>query len=429
MGSRNHESVVEGRPAAAGAEDDDQAGDWQRPRGKIALVLAGGGARGAYEVGVLSALAPVLEARGERVEIVVGTSAGALNAAHLAASAHLTLTAAVDDGMEAWRTLRYRDVTRSLLSPRALGRLARFIATVVGAPVTEVRSLLDTTPLRATLHRLICFERIADNVADGALALKAAAVVATSYETGRSVVFHHGGETPPTNLDRGIDFVETELDDVHLRASAAIPVVFPAVEVTHPESVGGWYGDGGTRLNAPLEPALALGAERVIVIGMNSSLTPDDAPLPSRPDLLDGAASLLGVLADQLTSDVATLTSINEAAGDDGVRDAPGEPRRKLIPYIFIVPRDRLTIGGIAREVYKRRYGKPRALLRAPNVALLGRILDASCNSMHGELFSYLFFAREFIDELIELGRQDAERWLAEQHEDWPWRHGRPPGV
>lgn len=428
MGPRSQESTAGDGSAGAEAKEEDRAGDGQRPRGKIALVLAGGGARGAYEVGVLSALAPVLEARGERVEIIVGTSVGALNAAYLAANAHLTLTEAVADGVEAWRTLRYRDVMRSLVAPSALGRLARFVATVVGLPVTAVRSLLDTRPLRATLHRLIRFERIAENVADEASALKAAAVVATSYETGRSVVFHWGGETPPPNVDRGIDFVEMELSDVHLRASAAIPMVFPAVEIAHP-SVGGWYGDGGTRLNAPLEPALALGAERVIVVGLNSSLTADDAPVPERPDLFDGAASLLGVLADQLTSDVATLTSINEAAAGDGNGEPSGAPGRKVIPYIFVVPRDRLTIGRIALEVYKRRYGKLRALLRTPNVALLGRILDAARNPMHGELFSYLFFAPEFMDELIELGREDAERWLAAEHEDWPWRHGPPPEV
>lgn len=428
MGSQSHDSTAGDGSAAADEKDDDQAGDGQLPRGKIALVLAGGGARGAYEVGVLSALAPVLEARGERVEIIVGTSVGALNAAYLAANAHLTLTAAVENGVEAWRTLRYRDVMRSLLSPRALGRLARFIATVVGLPVIAVRSLLDTTPMRATLNRLICFERIADNVADEASALKAAAVVATSYETGRSVVFHCGGETPPANVDRGIDFVATALSDVHLHASAAIPLVFPAVEVEHP-SVGGWYGDGGTRLNAPMEPALALGAERIIVVGLNSSLTPDDAPLPNRPDMFDGAAALLGVLADQLTSDVATLSSINEAAAADGNGESSGAPGRKVIPYIFVVPRDRLTIGKIALEVYKRRYAKLSALLRTPNVSLLGRILDAGRNPMHAELFSYLFFAQDFIDDLIELGREDAERWLAAEHEDWPWRHGPPPEV
>jgi NTE family protein len=416
--------------------EDEQAEAVQPPRGRIALVLSGGGARGAYEVGVLSALAPVLDARGERVEIIVGTSAGALNASYLAANAHLAFSEAVANGIREWRALRYRDVMRSLLSPSALGRLVRFIATAMGAPVTAVRSLIDTTPLRATLHRLIRFERIADNVADGASALKAAAVVATSYETGRSVVFHHGGETPPTNVDRGIDYVETDLTDVHLRASAAIPMVFPAVEVEHP-TFSGWYGDGGTRLNAPLEPALALGAERVIVIGLNSSLTPDDAPAPARPDLIDGAAALLGVLADQLTSDISTLSSINQEAARkderdasrDSERGASRESRRKLIPYMFIVPRDRLTLGKIALEVYRRRYAGLRGLLRRPNMALLGRILDAARNHMHAEVLSYLFFTPEFIDELIQLGRKDAERWLAAEHEDWPWRHGPPPEV
>jgi NTE family protein len=387
-------------------------------------VLAGGGARGAYEMGALSVLAPVLEAQGDRVEIVVGTSVGGINAAYLAANAHRPLSEAAAGGVEIWRGLRYRHAMRSLLSPAALGRMVRFIGTFLSLPVTAVPSLLDTKPLHKTLDRLIQFERIADNVADQASPLHAVGVVATSYETGRSVVFHEGGETPPVDEERAIDYVAAHLSNVHVRASGAIPVIFPAVEVTEPASCRGWYGDGGARLNAPLDPALALGAERVIVIGLNSSVAAKELPMTTKPDLFDGASSLLGVLADQLATDVATLTSINEAV-EQGADPGKRGPRRK-IPYIFVVPADRLKIGRIARDVYRRHYKGVRALLRSPNLALLGRITDAARNPMHGELYSYLFLGREFLDELIELGRTDAQRWLDTEHDEWPWRVGRP---
>ncbi len=406
-------------------EAPDHAGDEQeRPGGLIALVLAGGGARGAYEMGALSVLAPVLEERGERVAIIVGTSVGGINAAYLAANAHLSLSEAAAGGVEVWRGLRFRDAMRSLLSPSALLMLLRFIGTILSLPTKAVPSLLDTAPLRTTLARIIPFERIAKNIADATTPLRAVGVVATSYETGRSIVFHQGGETPPVNEARAIDYVETELTGVHVLASGAIPVIFPAVEVTEPASHRGWYGDGGARLNTPLDPALAFGAERVIVIGLNSADVPEDVPPSTRPDVFDGASSLLAVLADQLTNDVATLTAINEAVqqGDD-----PGEegPRRK-IPYIFVVPSDRTRIGRIAVEVYSRRYKTVRGILRSPNLALLGRITDAVRNPMHGELYSYLFLDSEFLHELIELGRTDAQRWLDGEHDEWPWRVERP---
>jgi NTE family protein len=391
--------------------------------GRIALVLAGGGARGAYEMGALSVLAPVLEARGEQVEIIVGTSIGGINAAFLAANADRPLSEVAALGEEVWRGLRYRSAMRSIISPAGLLFLIRFVGTLLSLPVKAVPSLLDTAPLRKTLNDVIDFPRIPVNVADESSPLHAVGVVATSYETGRSLVFHQGGQTPPTNDGRAIDYVEAKLTNVHVLASGAIPVIFPAVEVTEPASHSGWYGDGGLRLNAPLDPALELGAERVIVIGLNSAVIPADMPKPTKPDLFDGASSLLSVLADQLISDVARLTAVNEAL-EQGTESGAGD--RRKVPYIFIVPADRLTIGRIAVDVYKRRYKSLRALLRTPNLALLGRITDAARNPMHGELYSYLFLTRDFVDEMIALGRADAQRWLDQDHDHWPWRIGSP---
>jgi NTE family protein len=387
-------------------------------KAQIGLVLAGGGVRGAYEVGALSALAPALEARGERPRIIVGTSVGALNGAYLAANAERPLSEAVEGIVDVWRTMEYGDVLRPLLSVGELGRLVRYLADVVGLPVPDVPSLLDAVPLAATLERLISFEQLAYNVAAGRLS--SAAVVATSYASSRSVVFHHGGLTPPADAARAIDYAATALSAVHVRASAAIPALFGAVEVTEPPAAAGWYGDGGTRLNAPLKPALALGANRVVVIALNSSRTPTGL-VAGRPDVVDGVAQLLQtVLADDLAEDVATLAQINETLAAGSVAAT-----RRRIPYILVAPEDRFAIGRLAMRVYERRYAGVRSLVRSPDVALLGRIIDGSRNPVHGELLSYLFFAREFIDELIKLGRRDAERWLAAPHDEGPWQHGR----
>jgi NTE family protein len=396
-------------------------------RERIALVLAGGGARGAYEVGALAALAPALAAREEPPKIIVGTSIGALNGAFFAARADQPLQDAAAAGLEMWRELGWGDAFRPLLSPSELGRLLGATAMLAGLPGVDLSGLLDPSPLRDTLGRFVSFEGIARNVKDGALT--AAAVVATAYTTTRRVAFHDGGPALGPDLVRAIEYVATPLRPEHVLASAAIPGAFPAVEVRRPRAAAGWYGDGGVRLNAPLKPALALGADRVVVIGLNSSLTPAQAS--KRPDAIDGIAQLLQVvLADQLADDVATLAAVNEtlapAESSDG-GDGSGHRRRRTIPYIFVAPSNRLEIGRHARDVYRRHYSGIGRLVRDPNLALLGRIVNAERSAVHGELLSYLFLAREFVDELIALGRRDAERWLDAQHDDGLWQIGRLP--
>jgi NTE family protein len=400
----------------------------KRKHERIALVLAGGGARGAYEAGALSALAPALAAAGQSPDIIVGTSIGALNGAFFAARAQDPLETTAAAALAMWRELSWGDALRPLVSPAELARVLGAGAMLAGLPGGGLAGLLDPTPLRATLDRLVSFEQIAANVGDGSLT--AAAVVATAYQTTRSVVFHHGG--PELGLDplRAIDYFSTTLAPEHVLASAAIPGAFPAVEISQPHEAHGWYGDGGVRLNAPLSPALALGADRVVVIGLNSSVT--HAGAAARPDALDGVAQLLQVvLADQLAGDVATLAAVNETltpARAATTKASAGKRRahHRVVPYIFIAPCDRLEIGRLAREVYKRRYASISGFVRDSNIALLGRVVNAQRSAIHGELLSYLFLAREFLDELIELGRRDGERWLNAQHDAGLWQVGRP---
>ena len=395
-------------------------------RERIALVLAGGGARGAYEVGALAALAPALAAGGETPDIIVGTSIGALNGAFFAARADEPLEEAAAAGVEMWRELRWGDALRPLVSASELGRLLSVGAQLAGLPGARLLGLLDPSPLRGTLERLVAFERIARNVQDGAL--DAVAVVATAYATTRSMVFHHGGPALGLDSTRAIDYAATPLAPEHVLASAAIPGAFPAIEVRRPRAAAGWYGDGGVRLNAPLKPALALGADRVIVIGLNSSVAPAQAR--ARPDAIDGVAQLLQVvLADELADDVATLAAMNETLSPAGstAADDTGRGGRRRIPYIFVAPSDRLAIGRLARDVYKRRYSGIGGLVRHTDLALLGRAVNAERSAVHGELLSYLFLAREFVEELIALGRRDAERWLDARHDAGLWQIGRLP--
>jgi NTE family protein len=243
------------------------------------------------------------------------------------------------------------------------------------------------------------------------------------------MVFHHGGPALGPDSMRAIDYVATTIAPEHVLASAAIPGAFPAVEIRRPRVAAGWYGDGGVRLNAPLAPSLALGADRVVVIGLNSSVSPAEAL--AQPDAIDGIAQLLQVaLSDQLADGVATLAAINERLAPPG--SSPGGAgasgrRHRRIPYIFVAPGDRLEIGRLAREVYDRHYAGIASLVRDTNLALLGRIVNAERSAVHGELLSYLFLAREFIDELIALGRRDAERWLDAQHDAGLWQIGRLP--
>jgi NTE family protein len=384
------------------------------PDQPIGLVLAGGGARGPYEAGVLSVLLPALPEH-QRPTIVVGSSVGAVNGAYVAA----TLPdgdASLETGRELWADIRWGDILATP-SHRDLSRLLRGAANFTGLFSLDIPALLDAAPLAQTLTDAIPFARIAGRVDSGRLI--SAAVVATSAHTGRSVVFHQGGHAERDDKRR-IDYVPTILDERHVRASAAIPALFPAVEIDD-----AWYFDGGTRLNAPIKPALSLGAKRVIVVGLNS-IAPESEQPPEgphiRPDLAAGAAQIIdALLADPLVEDIQTLVTINELVGE-------GERR---IPYIFVAPPTRDTIGQIARDVFRRHYAKLYHVHRSPQLAFLGRLIDADADPLHGELMSYLFFAPEFAEALIERGRKDAQQWLDEPHDDGLWDTGplwRPRG-
>src|SRR3954471_13939796 len=314
--------------------------------------MSGGGARGAYEVGVLSVLMPELERRGERPSIVVGTSVGAFNAAFVAANAHRPAAEALDDGTRYWNELTWTDSLEPIGASGPEPARRRLLAQLLGVRRPRIHALLDPTPLEHTLERVADFEQIARNVADGALTT--VAVAATSALTGNTVVFHAGGESPEHDPVRQIDYVATRLDGTHVRASGAIPGLFPAVHVDTPERARGWYFDGGTRLNTPIKPAIELGADRVVVIGLNSIAPgPDQLAGPRRPDLYEASAQVMqALIIDRLSDDIRELAAENVPNGDgDG---------DKVIPYVFVAPKERDEIGAIAARVWNEKYSGVR---------------------------------------------------------------------
>jgi NTE family protein len=193
----------------------------------------------------------------------------------------------------------------------------------------------------------------------------------------------------------------------------------------------GWYADGGTSLNTPLKPALASGAGRLIVIGLNLTTGSPRSTTKRPADAFDGAAQVVqALLANQLAHDVATLATINQmTAARQPASRARAADQHRVILYIFVAPRERFAVGRLASTICRRRYAGLRGMLRAPSLELRGRLLDAAGDPAHGELFSYVFFAPEFAAALIEEGRQDAQWRLKQEHHGGPWRVANPPGA
>jgi NTE family protein len=378
---------------------------------------------------VLSVLLPELK---DQVRVIVGTSAGALIAAYLVANWHRSVEEAVEDGLRFWRELRFGDVFAPLMAPSGVARFARYVSEFLPVSMLHAPSILHPEPLKQTVSRLVDFDRLGENIREQGVAL---GVVATPAHSNKSVVFHQGGiarhQYDPL---RGIEYVATaELRAEHMLASSAIPALFPAVRVTEPEQAAGWYFDGGPRLNTPIKPALWLGAKRVIVIALNSVASSPTAPPARQPDFYVGAAHLLhAALGDPLAQDIRTLANTNALItarltatnGRPGHRRAarqkqPGGPDEPLtpVPYIFIAPEDPSAIGAIAQRVYRKHFGHAwNADTR--DLWLLGKVLDAGADAMHGELLSYVFFAGEFAEQLIRLGQADACRWIDEHPTD-----------
>jgi NTE family protein len=393
----------------------------------VAVVLPGGGARGAYEAGALSVLLPALHARGERVSVWCGTSVGAINATALASLAHLPVAEQTAAVVRLWQELRKDDVMSPIIGSGGLRTALRVIGHGLRVPGLRFASLLDPSPLAGTLDRLIDWRQLAANV-DGEL-LRSVCVVATSLATGDPVAFVSSRAEVPRHSDDTIHYVGARLSGEHVRASAAIPLLFPTVEITSPRRARGHYADGGTRLNSPIKPALHLGADRVILIGLEPfGRLPARAVSGRRPSVADVAANVLdGLLVDQVANDLHRLAAINSFFVEDASRGTLGSSRAyrlsrgrtpyRPISYALVSPQRRGEIGRLAETVLARRYGGLRGLRDLDFLVMAGAL--GSRTRARGELLSFLLFDEEFVAELLRFGARDARRWLRRHPRFW----------
>ena len=379
----------------------------ERPtnRKKSAMVLPGGGARGAFQVGVLRAIADLVP-RGtvNPFGIISGTSAGAINSVVLAAKAR-RFRVAIAELERVWGNFRSHHVYRTdnlAMLKSSLHWLGAFVT--AGTLVRMPKSLLDNSPLRALLSRNVRFPRIEHGIEHGWLS--AVSVTAAGYSSARSTSFFEASEDHSEWSRTRRCGVRSRVNLDHLMASIAVPMIFPPVRIGNE-----YFGDGAMRQATPLSPAVHLGADRILVIGVRNEIADGsgetDAP-PAYPSFAEIAGYTLDTLfMDGLYSDLERLSRVNQLIDSvpEGHR-GPKLSRMRPIDTMVIVPSEDLRI--LARE---HREALPVAL-RTLLWGLSGR------GRGEGRLLSYLMFEQAYTRELIDLGYRDAMR-VREQRQDF----------
>jgi NTE family protein len=361
-------------------------------RGELALVMSGGGARAAYQVGALRWMARRFP--DASIPVLTGVSAGAINAAFLAVHAG-TFEQRVEKLCAVWRELRVEHVFR--VGPMGLFThvVDSALALVSGGHrKPKHHGMVDTAPLRAFLERVLLAREgelsgIADNIER--TVVRAVALTAASYTTGRSVTFIQGRDVEP--WERADRISRTCILRVeHVMGSAALPIFFPAVQIEN-----GYYGDGGMRLTAPLAPAVHLGAERILAISTRH--VPDMAE--TRMHALKGyppPAQIFGdvmsaIFLDQFDGDALRLERINQL-----LESTSPEKRGNLRPVKLLLLRPSRDLGRLANEYEARLPRTFRFLTRG-----LGTQQTRS-----NDLISLVMFQHDYLERLLELGEQDA---------------------
>ena len=379
------------------------------PRRRVALVLSGGGARAAYQVGVLRAISELRgRVPGNPFPILCGTSAGAINATALAVFAD-NYNIAVRKLIRIWRNFHVGDVYRAETLDFLRTGLRWGGALTFGWLLRQTpRSLLDNQPLADLLSHVYDFSAIGRAIESGHL--RALSVSVSSYRSGESRVFFQGRSELHGWQRVQRTGMRTELDVRHLLASSAIPFVFPAVDI------GGEYvGDGSMRQLAPIAPAIHLGADRVLVIGAGRANEPRAAPpaqAPAYPTLAQVAGhALSSIFLDTLAADIERTQRINHtlslippaARADSALRP---------VELLVISPSQRLDDLAL-RHVHE---------LPGTVRTLLGILGVRPNDHASGALASYLLFEPGYTRALMQLGWRDtlSQREEVERFFGWP---------
>jgi NTE family protein len=360
-----------------------------------ALVLPGGGARGAFQVGVLKAIAELLPPGcASPFPIISGTSAGAINSVVLASQSRRFRVAAAE--LErVWGHFRSAQVFRTGSLTMLKSSLHWLASTVLGGLIVGTpRSMLDNSPLRALLSQNIRFPRIQASIDDGYL--HAVAITAAGYRTAKSISFFQAvADTRAWSRTRRAG-VRQSLNLDHLMASIAVPMIFPPVSID-----GEYFGDGAMRQATPLSPAIHLGADRILVIGVRDETGHPGAD-PQHQQEFPSFAQIAGYMLDTLFmdglySDLERMTRINQLIDAVPPKVRTGAlTKMRAIDTMVVVPSEDLR--AIA---YRHRREMPlpvRGLLRG----ISGR------NSSENRLLSFLLFEQTYTKELIALGYKDA---------------------
>jgi NTE family protein len=390
-------------------------------------VLSGGGARGAYEAGVLAHvfehLLPKLPPDFD-FDIVSGTSVGAIHASYVVATSQWDGPQRARRLEEIWRNMELAQVVRLGVSDvvgvplRALGfsRLRRRAGGKARAPEV-IGGLVDVSPLERIVAERIPWSALRQNLAGPRP--RALCVLCTEVRSGHVAVFLDGAlaDPSPWTSDPNIIAIPTPIDAVHVRASAAIPFLFPAVRIGDC-----YYVDGGLRMNTPLSPALRLGSERLLVVALKHRPAGSVDALTFPEEVITQPAFLIGkvldaLILDQLEVELHRLQVVNALLsegravyGDDFVERVSGAVRARrgagyrIVETAVVRPGD--DIGRVAAHCY-RKHGAG-SLGAVPS--LLTRIALRGVPEDEADLLSYVFFDRRFTRELIAMGREDARR-------------------
>lgn len=360
----------------------------------LSITLTGGGARGAYQVGVLHWLSrnyPELQ-----VPILTGVSAGAINAAHIAAHPG-TFRQATNELRALWSELTPDNVFK-VDAPSLSWHAVRFGLRLVSGGIIKppkTRGFLDTAPLGELLDEVYA-------AIDGELTgieanltrnkLKAVAISATSYNTGQSVTFVQGRNISTWERPQRIS-VPTHIRVEHVMASAALPIFFPAVQIGH-----SWYGDGGIRLAAPLSPPLHLGAEKIFAVSTRYRRTQTESAVDVIGDY-PPPAQVLGVLMNAIFLDLVDQDAMRMVRMNRLLEKLPEEKRDGMRPVRLLVMRPSRDLGRLVAEY------EPKL---PPAFKFMTRGLGTRETSSP-DMLSMLMFQADYLTRLMEIGEADAE--------------------